>query len=89
MKPSKPNSTNQPNAALLSVLDLNSFCRFIQTGLRVHSYLLISFLLFHSLFYNGVQRLHAGVAGYGDDREKGGQACAMISRQTVGSDCCF
>lgn len=43
-----------------------------------------SLLSLHPLFCIGGQRLHAGVTGCGDDREKGGQACVMISRQGVG-----
>lgn len=53
-------------------------CHFIQPGLRAHSYLHIPSLL-SALFFNGGQRLRAGLASCGGDREKVGQESVTIS----------
>lgn len=65
--------------------DLNSLLPFHSAwsqGPFIPSY---SLPPFHTSFYNGGQRLRAGLASWCGDKEKVGQASVMISRQAVGS----
>lgn len=89
-KPSHPNSTKNSASSSVSPIfpfDLNSLLPFHSDWSQGPCIPPYSLLPFHPSFYDAGQRLHPGLTACGDDREKGGQVCVMISRQAMGSAC--